>query len=252
MRDLLVSAGLCGVLAAASCSSDHNTGDASANGGQGGKSPNGGAGGTSAGTPANGGTASSQAGTAGTGGVTAGAGGTGGVSVGAAGELGTAGEAGGGSVSSDVGGTLLYGNGSPVSAAAIEIGGTIAVTDTLDLAQPTPPEPSLPVNDATGVTSTTPFRWAAGSNALTYTQSLTPTWTIYRIGLSSGTTFPDLSRFGIAFPKAVAVTWQVISVGMSGGTGTPEDFFTSQVFPLPAGSFIAYGNSETWSFTTAP
>lgn len=92
----------------------------------------------------------------------------------------------------------------------------------------------------------------ASNDPLTYTLFQTPTWTIYRVGLSGGTTFPDLSRFGIAFPKATVVTWQVTSIGLSGGTGTLEDFFTSQVFPLPAGSSVAYGNSETWTFTTAP
>ena len=124
--------------------------------------------------------------------------------------------------------------------------------NTLDLTLPTPPELSLPVQDATGVTSSTPFRWAAGSDPLTYTQFQTPSWTIYRIGLSSGTTFPDLSRFGIAFPKATTVTWQVTSVGVSGGTGTPEDFFATFEFPVPADSFMSFGSSETWSFTTSP
>jgi hypothetical protein len=83
------------------------------------------------------------------------------------------------------------------------------------LAIPSPPAPSLPVDAATGVTTTTPFSWAPiGSTIYLVLLNGPASQPDYLVITSSPTaTIPDLTTLGLGLPKGIAYTWNVIAFG---------------------------------------
>lgn len=85
----------------------------------------------------------------------------------------------------------------------------------VSLTIPSPPAPSLPVDAATGVTTTTPFSWAP-INSTIYLVILSgpASQPDYLVITSSPTaTIPDLTALGLGLPKGIGYTWNVLALG---------------------------------------
>lgn len=122
--------------------------------------------------------------------------------------------------------------------------GTTGITLTI----PDPTALSLPVDAATGVTTTTPFSWTPVSSAIYVLALLGPGGTYYLVisGGNSGT-IPDLTALGLGLPKSASFSWQVQSHGP----------FSNIDAAAGATGYISQGDvihtvSSIRSFTTAP
>lgn len=84
----------------------------------------------------------------------------------------------------------------------------------LDFALPPAPKAVSPPNGAQGVTATTPFGWTPPSAKLVVRARFDiASWYIWRMTSEDGTTFPDLSAYGVPFPKGETGHFFVESFG---------------------------------------
>lgn len=151
--------------------------------------------------------------------------------------------------------------GASVALSANASSASLGSTSTIQLATPgasgiaitlqAPPQPSLPVNAATGITTTTPFSWtpvAGGVHVITFNPGAAgePTYIVVTTG--STATIPDLAAQGLALGASKPYNWQAISFGpfgdMNAATGP------SGLAVVLKEGWRAYSLSR--SFTTAP
>ncbi len=108
---------------------------------------------------------------------------------------------------------------------------------------------SLPVDAATGVTTTTPFSWTPLSSAIYRMQVVgpanQPTYVVFT-GANSGT-IPDLTALGLGIPKNTLYTWSLTAYGPFANIDAAAG--TNGVFPQ--GDVIRSMSPER-TFTTAP
>ena len=138
--------------------------------------------------------------------------------------------------------------GSGVGQCSVTKAGIAPGTTGITLTIPDPTILSLPVNAATGVTTTTPFSWSPVSSAI-YAVTLVGPGSQYYIVITGGNsgTIPDLTALGLGLPKSASFAWQVQSYGpfssidaAAGATGY-----------VPQGDVILSASSIR-TFTTAP
>lgn len=121
---------------------------------------------------------------------------------------------------------------------------------------PTAPELSLPVNNATGVTTSTPFSWtplSGGIQIISFSPSVAgqPSFTVFTA--ASSDSIPNLASAGLPLPSSAAYNWRVqgvapfASMDAAAGSGGPLGFVTS-----PYSFTGSYGSSAARNFTTAP
>ncbi len=121
---------------------------------------------------------------------------------------------------------------------------------------PAAPELSLPVNNATGVTTGTPFSWtqfSGGVHIVSFSPAVAGQPSVLVVTAATGDSIPNLSSAGLALPKSASYSWSVIgvspfaSIDAAAGTGGVLGFATS------TSSFTgSFGNSSSRTFTTAP
>ena len=108
---------------------------------------------------------------------------------------------------------------------------------------------SLPVNAATGVTTTTPFSWTPLSSAIyqmtLYGPGNQPSYLVFTGGNSG--TIPDLTALGLGLPKNTLYTWYITSYGPFANI----DAAASAYGIYPQGDVIQSASSQR-TFTTAP
>ena len=114
---------------------------------------------------------------------------------------------------------------------------------------PSPPAPSLPVDAATGVTTTTPFSWTPISSVayllLVNGPTNQPDYLV--ITSSPNGTIPDLTALGLGLPKGIGYTWNVIAFGPFANI----DAAASATGLIPQTDLIQCQSSSR-AFTTAP
>lgn len=127
---------------------------------------------------------------------------------------------------------------------------TTVGTSGLTLTLLAPPQPSLPVASATGITTTTPFTWTpvSGGTYILYINGGGGDPSYYIVTTSPTATIPDLTAQGLGLPTNKAYSWIVYSFGpfadMNAVTG-PKG-----LFPQSYDGWRA--NSTSRGFTTAP
>ncbi len=121
---------------------------------------------------------------------------------------------------------------------------------------PAAPELSLPVNNATGVTTGTPFSWtqfAGGVHLVSFDPVAAGQPSVLLITAALSDSIPNLTSAGLALPASATYAWSVIgvapfsSIDAAAGSGGALGFITNTY--AFTGSF---GNSATRTFTTAP
>ncbi len=127
---------------------------------------------------------------------------------------------------------------------------TTAGTSGLTLTLLAPPQHSLPVASATGITTTTPFTWTPvpGGTYILYINGGAGDPNYYIVTTSPTATIPDLTAQGLSLPSNKAYSWTIYSFGpfadMNAVTG-PKGLFPQ--------SYDGWRtNSTARGFTTAP
>ena len=109
---------------------------------------------------------------------------------------------------------------------------------------------STPVNNATGVSTTTDFTWTQLSGAVhvviiaSGASATAPTYYILSTG-SSGR-IPDLGALGVVLPAATAYGWQILAVG----PWASIDDFAGSTVTLPTGNTFNESFTAVRPFTT--
>ncbi len=126
----------------------------------------------------------------------------------------------------------------------------------ITMTMPAAPEQSLPVDNATGVTTKTPFSWTqfqGGIHLVVFNAVTSGQPNILLITAATSDSIPNLSSLGLPLPSAATYHWSVDGVGpfssmdAAAGSGGPLGFVTN-TFAF-TGSFA---NSTSRTFTTAP
>ena len=115
---------------------------------------------------------------------------------------------------------------------------TLGVKNPLALRVPAPTVESLPIDGASNVSNDTVFAWTGEEERGDVSFSFGD-WRITRVGVGHSTTFPDLSRFGLASPEGKTISWYV-STQCTDSSAAAED------------QDFCYTDSSSRSFGTAP
>jgi hypothetical protein len=117
---------------------------------------------------------------------------------------------------------------------------------------------SLPINAATGISTTTVFNWTAFSGGVHIVFFNGPTQDYYVVTQANSTTIPDFSAEGLGLPAAANFSWQVVGMApfatvdaATGPTGPLTDLIKS-IFNIAPESDGSYMVSLTRTFTTTP
>lgn len=90
----------------------------------------------------------------------------------------------------------------------------IPASGPLNLELPAAPRPVSPANGAQGVTAATPFTWTAAPPGLVARARFgIGSWYIWRMTSGASTTIPDLSAYGVPFPKGETGSYSVQAFG---------------------------------------
>lgn len=115
---------------------------------------------------------------------------------------------------------------------------------------PSPPTLTLPVDAATGVTTTTPFSWT--DTTAVYVVSFSPSGagpTYYVFTAATSVTIPDLSSAGLPLPTSAGYSWSVIGFGPNTSVDATAIPGGIDGLELTEGYI---GETGTRSFTTSP
>ena len=121
---------------------------------------------------------------------------------------------------------------------------------------PAAPELSLPVNNATGITTGSPFSWtplSGGVHLLEFNPAVAGQPRLSVITMATSDSIPDLSSAGLTLPKGATYTWFLeavapfASIDAAAGPAGIAGFVTG-----PNSYTGSYARTATRSFTTAP
>jgi hypothetical protein len=121
---------------------------------------------------------------------------------------------------------------------------------------PAAPELSLPVDNATGITTSSPFSWTpftGGVQVLEFTPNVGGQPRFWVVTAASSDSIPNLASAGLPIPKAATYKWALeavapfSSVDAATGTGGLAQFVLN-----PHVFTGAYGRTNQRTFTTAP
>jgi hypothetical protein len=134
-------------------------------------------------------------------------------------------------------------------AAIVTTTGLTASSTGVEVNVPAPSTLTLPVDSATGVTTTTPFSWTNSTAVylLVFTSTSGPSYYVFTTETTA--TLPDLSSAGLPLPASTVYSWELLSFG-------PNTSLDAAAVP---GGIIALelmdgyiGESVKRSFTTGP
>lgn len=137
-----------------------------------------------------------------------------------------------------------------VAASITAVSGIAAGATNATVSLLSPAVQSTPVNNATGVSTTTDFTWTQLSGAVHVViigSSASATAPAYYI-ISTGSTgrIPDLGALGVVLPAATAYGWQILALG----PWASIDAFASGTVILPTGNTLNESFTAVRAFTT--
>jgi hypothetical protein len=140
-------------------------------------------------------------------------------------------------------------DGAALGAAIVTTTGLTASSTGVAVNVPSPSNLTLPVDSATGVTTTTPFSWTDSTAVYVVAFSSTSGPTYYVFTAATTATIPDLSAAGLPLPTSTSYSWQVLGFGPN--TSVDAAAIPGGIVGLElTDGYI--GESPTRSFTTGP